>query len=308
MFNAIHAAQSVKISDSNVITMAEHYSKQAGAKTLNILVAEDNAINQKVIQGILKHAGHSVKIVNTGEIALDVLSAGLDKIDMLILDKNMPERSGVEVVKALRFMDTTQSMPVIMLTADATPEAKEECINAGANEFLTKPIDVKELLAKIALLSRDANLKVATNNRHKSTTTKVIASNNPESPWFNETVLHDLSILGDDPDFIKDLVISFIADGDRHIDRINNSCKNDYLELREALHALKSSSTELGANQLVDVCLKCEALKPYDIGTVKIQSLVREINRVFKRTTKALGARIADSDKFNPLPSKKEFP
>ncbi|MCZ6883429.1 MAG: ATP-binding protein [Gammaproteobacteria bacterium] len=300
LFNAIHAAQSVKVTDSNVVTMAEHYSRQAGANILNILVAEDNVINQKVIQGILRHAGHSVRIVETGEMALDVLSTDLDKIDMLILDKNMPERSGIEVVKSLRFMDTTLSMPVIMLTADATPEAREECINAGANAFLTKPINVKELLEKIALLSRNIHRESASNNRHKVAAKNLLANDYPESPWFNETVLHELSLLGDEPNFIKSLVENFIGDGTRHIERISDAASNDYLEFREALHALKGSSVELGANKLVDICLKCEALKPYDIGTDRIQSMVSEITRVFNLTAEALSTAVADSSKFNP--------
>jgi two-component system sensor histidine kinase RpfC len=300
LFNAIHAAQSVKVTDSNVVTMAEHYSRQAGANILNILVAEDNAINQKVIQGILRHAGHSVRIVETGEMALDVLSTDLDKIDMLILDKNMPERSGIEVVKSLRFMDTTLSMPVIMLTADATPEAREECINAGANAYLTKPINVKELLEKIAVLSRNIHRESASNNRHKAAAGNLLANDYPDSPWFNETILHELSLLGDEPNFIKGLVENFIGDGTRHIERINDAASHDYLEFREALHALKGSSAELGANKLVDICLKCEALKPYDIGTDKIQSMVSEITRVFKLTAEALSSAVADSSKFNP--------
>ncbi|MCZ6723125.1 MAG: ATP-binding protein [Gammaproteobacteria bacterium] len=300
LFNAIHAAQSVKVTDSNVVTMAEHYSRQAGANILNILVAEDNVINQKVIQGILRHAGHSVRIVETGEMALDVLSTDLDKIDMLILDKNMPERSGIEVVKSLRFMDTTLSMPVIMLTADATPEAREECINAGANAYLTKPINVKELLEKIAVLSRNIHRESASNNRHKVAAKNLLANDYPESPWFNETVLHELSLLGDEPNFIKDLVENFIGDGTRHIERISDAASNDYLEFREALHALKGSSVELGANKLVDICLKCEALKPYDIGTDRIQSMVSEITRVFNLTAEALSTAVADSSKFNP--------
>jgi two-component system sensor histidine kinase RpfC len=197
-------------------------------------------------------------------------------------------------------MDSTHSMPVIMLTADATPEAREECINAGANAYLTKPINVKELLEKIALLSRNLRRESASNSRHKATASNLIANDYPESPWFNETVLHELSLLGDGPNFIKDLVEDFIGDGTRHIERITDAASHDYLEFREALHALKGSSVELGANKLVAICLKAEALKPYDIETDRIQTMVREITRIFKLTTEALSAAISSSSKFNP--------
>jgi two-component system sensor histidine kinase RpfC len=300
LFNAIHAAQTVQVSDSNVVTMSEHYNNQAGAKILNILVAEDNQINQKVIQGILKHAGHSVRIVETGEKALDVLNADLENIDMLIVDKNMPERSGVEVVKSLRFMDNTHSMPIIMLTADATPEAREESINAGADAHLTKPINVNELLEKIARLSRNIQRKPAVKIRSKAVRGKTSSIGNSGSEWFDESVLGELSLLGDDPGFIKALVGDFIGDGSRHIERINNAVSHDYPELREALHALKGSSSEMGANKLVEICLKGEALKPYDIGTDQIEAMAREISRIFKLTSEALSAAVSEPGRFKP--------
>jgi two-component system sensor histidine kinase RpfC len=300
LFNAIHAAQTVQVSDSNVVTMSEYYKSQAGAKTLNILVAEDNQINQKVIQGILKHAGHSVRIVDTGEKALDALNDDLDKIDMLILDRNMPERSGIEVVKSLRFMDSTHSMPIIMLTADATPEARDESISAGADAHLMKPINVNELLDKIAMLSRNIQGETAVKTGYKTVNGKTPPGSGSGSEWFNEAALQELSQLGDDPGFIRGLVGDFIGDGSHHIERINNAVNHDYPELREALHALKGSSAEMGANKLVDICLKGEALKPYDIGTDQIQAMAREISRVFKLTSEALNTAVSESGKFKP--------
>jgi len=304
LFNAIHAAQTVQVSDSNVVTMSEHYNSQAGAKILNILVAEDNQINQKVIQGILKHAGHSVRIVDTGEKALDALNDDLDKIDMLILDRNMPERSGIEVVKTLRFMDSTHSMPIIMLTADATLEARDESINAGADAHLTKPINVNELLNKIAMLSRNIQGDTAVKTGYKTVNGKMPSTGDSGSEWFNEAALEELSQLGDDPGFIRGLVADFIGDGFRHVESINNAVNHDYPELREALHALKGSSAEMGANKLVDICLKGEALKPYDIGTDQIQAMAKEITRVFKLTSEALNTAVLESEKFKPRSSR----
>lgn len=303
LFNAIHAAQSVHITDSNVISLADHYSKQAGAKILNILVAEDNKINQQVIRGILKHSGHSVKIAETGEKTLDILSKDIGKIDMLILDMNMPKISGIEVVKSLRFMDATHSLPVIMLTADATPEAREESMNAGANAFLTKPIEVKALLEKIAILSHNINRDVA-NKDNKPVSNKRIAFDYPQSPWIDEAVLHELSMLGDEPNFLQNLLGIFVCDGTRHVEQIRKASSHDYLEYREALHALKGSSTELGATRLVAICEKGEALKPYDLGSDKIQALVVELENIFQHT--AEGFTTFSANKSGPKADKSE--
>jgi len=290
LFNALHAAQSVNLNldDSNIVTMAEHYARQAGLAALNILVAEDNRVNQQVINGILHNAGHNVRIADTGEKTLDILSDELEQIDMLILDMNMPEVSGVEVVQALRFMDTSGRLPVIMLTADATPEAREKSLAAGANRFLTKPIDARALLECIASLSK---------NIHKARPVKTpvpreprnrIRSNFKKSEWFDNIVLHELDVLGDDSDFIKTLLENFEKEGQKHVLDIKNSMYDDYMEYRDNLHALKGSATELGANRLVEVCMEGEALKPYDMGSKKIEQISKRIAEVFENTVTAL--------------------
>jgi len=189
-------------------------------------------------------------------------------------------------------MDTSASLPVIMLTADATPEAKEASLQAGANAFLTKPIEARALLETIALLSRKPGIVEPKKQRKKPLAT--MAGNTiTESPWYNENALHELSMLGDDPSFIQSLVANFIKDGEKHVDAINSSMLDDYLEYRESLHALKGSATELGAEKLVEICQKGEALKPYDIGTDKIKALVHQLEHDFTSTVSALGKAVS---------------
>ena len=288
LFNALHAAQSVNLNDSNIVSMAEHYAKQAGAAGLNILVAEDNQVNQQVIEGILRHAGHNVRIASAGDSALDILSDDLDKIDMLILDMNMPEISGVEVVKSLRFMDTSGQLPVIMLTADATPEAKEASLNAGANRFLTKPIDARGLLECIASLSKNIRKAKASKPILQPVSRRHLQSNFAESEWYDNIVLHELDILGKDPDFIKALLSNFENEGLKHIEKLKQAIQDDYLEYRERLHAIKGSATELGANKLAQTCQEAEMLKPYDMDSEKINQMYSRVEKVFKSTVAAL--------------------
>ena len=299
LFNAIHAAQSVQTSDDNIVTMAEHYSRQAGAKTLNILVAEDNAVNQQVIQGILRHAGHNVRLTDNGEKVLDILDQEMDSIDLLILDMNMPEISGIEVVKTVRFMDTSRSLPIVMLTADATPEAKAASLGAGADTFLTKPVDARALLERIAALSRDIDKPAATADIPAVTVTPAppaVAGN--DNDWYDKAVIRDLSSLGD-REFLDGLIRNFQRDGNLAIGRINAAIDSDYLEYREALHALKGSSTELGALTLAEVCERGEQLKPYDIGGEKIKKIAAEVETVFEQTSAAL-SNATRQDAANP--------
>lgn len=291
LFNALHAAQSVNFNDSKIVTMAEHYAKQAGAAALNILVAEDNQVNQQVIKGILSSAGHNIRMAKTGEEALDILSEDFAAIDMLILDMNMPEISGLEVVKSLRFMDTSGEMPVVMLTADATPQAREDSLNAGANRFLTKPIDARQLLECIASLSR-TNRRSMPTEISRGEPRRQLQSNFEPSEWYDSLVLHELDVLGNDPNFLQLLLKDFEVEGREHILNIKNAMNDDYLEYWENLHALKGSSSEFGAAKLVSVCDEGEALKSYDIGTDKINQLCQRIEDIFNSTIIALHAAI----------------
>jgi len=300
LFNSIHAAQSVHFNDSNVVTLAEHYARQGSSAALNILVAEDNSVNQKVVEGILKHAGHSVILTASGEEALDILSTRIDSIDLLILDMNMPEKSGIEVVKALRFMDSQPPVPVIMLTADATPEAKEKSIQAGANSFLTKPIDSRVLLEKVAILTRNKGGQKKNTAKLPAVVRSHSVLNSNASPWFDENVLQELSNLGDSSDFILGLIKGFEKDGGKHLQGIKKFESDDYPAYRECLHALKGSATELGATVLVDICLKGEAMKPYDMGTEKLKQLNQEIENTFKLTVSSLQQSVSQSSMQSP--------
>ncbi len=298
LFNAIHAAQSVHISEENVVTLAEHYGRQAGAKNLKILVAEDNAVNQKLIQRILQHAGHSVTLVDCGEDVLDILDNSMSSLDALILDMNMPGMSGLEVMKTIRFLDTSRSLPVIMLTADATPEAKVASLSAGADAFLTKPVNARALLDRIAFLSRNISKESTVAGAEIKLESEVSklellqpVADIKESEWYEESLLREVSALGD-YDFLHDLVRDFQRDGVKHVARINEAAENDYLEYREALHALKGSSIELGARVLADICQQGEALKPYDIGSETTRKMAAEIQSIFLKTSAALSSAI----------------
>ncbi|MFW5450184.1 MAG: ATP-binding protein [Methylophagaceae bacterium] len=308
LFNAIHAAQSIHSAAENIVSLSDHYASQTGAQSLNILVAEDNKVNQQVIEGILKRAGHHVQLVDDGEQALDVLSEEIEQIDLLIVDKNMPNRSGDEVVQALRFMDTNNDMPIIMFTADATPEAREASMALGVNEFLTKPIDSLALLEKIAVLSKSTDI---TENKRAALTTAtepevievddVAANNIPEQSneqgvLYDKAVFHQLMMLDTDTGFIKRLIKGFILDGEKHVERIKQSISHDYLQFRESLHALKGSSTEMGANRLAEICLYGEQQKPYDIGTKKLMQLANDIEQVYQETVTALNTAVSKAE------------
>ena len=302
LYNSIHAAQSQGYDESNIVTLAEHYARHGAPKNLNILVAEDNQVNQRVIEGILNNAGHQVQLASSGEQTLEILSTQMGRIDLVILDMNMPNRSGLEVVKTLRFMDTSASLPVIMLTADATPEAREASLAAGANSFLTKPVDARNLLEKIAILTRKRKPSVIreTAPRYRRAATTDRADAEPGDDLIDHAVVRELSSLGEGLEFVRGLVSGFSEDGRQHLRSIGQSQADDYPAYREALHALKGSATELGATRLVQACLKGEALKPHDLGGDRISRINQEIEEAFNQTLDALQEFLSAPSRLNP--------
>ena len=117
-----------------------------------ILLAEDNIINQKVAQSILNKLGYKAYMVFNGLEAVMALS--LTSYDLVLMDCQMPEMNGFEATAIIRNIKSTvlnHSVPIVALTANAMAKDREECLNAGMNDYLSKPIrkaELAEVLAK----------------------------------------------------------------------------------------------------------------------------------------------------------------
>jgi two-component system sensor histidine kinase RpfC len=121
------------------------------ARHYRVLVADDNDNNRRVIKQILMRAGHTPVVVADGEQALEMLEQS--DFDVAVIDMNMPDMNGIEVYQAYRFMQTDGiRLPFIMLSADVSQELRSECIAAGFDAFLPKPIESQTLLGTIETL------------------------------------------------------------------------------------------------------------------------------------------------------------
>lgn len=115
-----------------------------------ILVADDEKDLAKAIGTILQMSNYDVKVVNNGKDAFEEIKNGV--FDVIILDVMMPEMDGIEVVKETRKINI--DTPIILLTAKAQIDDKVEGLDSGANDYLTKPFNKEELLARIRVLTR----------------------------------------------------------------------------------------------------------------------------------------------------------
>jgi PAS domain S-box-containing protein len=120
----------------------------AGAISARILLADDNADMRAYIQRILEKNGHHVSVVRNGREALEAIAAG-PLPDLVLTDVMMPDTDGFTLLKTLRANEATRDMVVILLSARAGPEARVEGLAAGADDYMVKPFDARELVARI---------------------------------------------------------------------------------------------------------------------------------------------------------------
>jgi CheY-like chemotaxis protein len=127
---------------------------QNPAKCLRILVADDNPVNQRVAQRMLERLGHKVAVANDGKEALAAIKT--TSFDLVMMDVQMPEMDGFEATQRVREWEAGKThIPIIALTAHAMDSHREECLTAGMDSFLAKPILLESLKLELERLTQE---------------------------------------------------------------------------------------------------------------------------------------------------------
>jgi CheY-like chemotaxis protein/HPt (histidine-containing phosphotransfer) domain-containing protein len=123
------------------------------ARPLHLLVADDSPVNQKVIAGLLRRAGHTFEVVGTG--ALAVKRTAEASFDAVLMDVQMPELDGLEATRAIRRREEggPSRLPILALTAQAMSGDDQRCFEAGMDAYVTKPVDPARLSQALARLT-----------------------------------------------------------------------------------------------------------------------------------------------------------
>jgi signal transduction histidine kinase/CheY-like chemotaxis protein len=163
-----HLSKPVKVSDLFKILRKLSSSRDSGAasalprddlpknsaKTLRILVADDNRVNQQVAKRMLERLGHTVTLANNGKEALSAVETG--SFDVIMMDVQMPEMDGLEATRRIREWEAGKTRtPIIALTAHAMDSHREECLAAGMDSFVAKPILLESLKLQIERLTEE---------------------------------------------------------------------------------------------------------------------------------------------------------
>ncbi|HKZ65168.1 MAG TPA: response regulator, partial [Chitinophagaceae bacterium] len=123
--------------------LPDEFSKQY---PLRILIAEDNPVNQKIATKILTKLGYQPSVAENGKEALEMVSNG--QYDMILMDVQMPEMNGLEATRMIRTCLEIQPI-IIAMTANVMQGDRDACMQAGMDDYISKPIDLKELLSQL---------------------------------------------------------------------------------------------------------------------------------------------------------------
>jgi protein-histidine pros-kinase len=252
------------------------------AMLLKILVVEDNPVNQTVAQRLLERAGHAVTLANDGEEALEMLESS--QFDLVLMDVQMPVMGGIEATQAIRAREARHSwvvqgdwkpIPIIAMTAHAMQGDRQRCLDAGMDDYVSKPIDSKALFAAIDRVTR-------------STRAEAVFDSDISLLELGEEGRRQIASLDEardlfdgDESVVQQLIEVFLRDHERTITDLQRAAAQlDYKSLGEVGHSVKGSVGLFCARRAIEAARLLEELavaQDPQAATDQSQALVSEL-------------------------------
>ncbi|MCD6361143.1 MAG: response regulator, partial [Armatimonadetes bacterium] len=260
LFNAMIEALAPAASDAEVHPATDE-APAGGPGRLQVLVAEDNPINSQVATRMLTREGHSVDVVETGSQAIDALRAG--DYDVVLMDVQMPEMDGLEATRLIRRDPDIADIPIIALTAHAMEGDREQCLQAGMDDYLPKPFDHKQLITTVnrwgsRSRARTAGADTASEDEPPEDTSPPDVGAADASPLKLETLLE--AVDGDE-EFAWSLITEFLEYAGEQLAQLARAPSAGDAELiRDIAHSIKGAAANLAAEPVRAAAARLEEL------------------------------------------------
>ncbi len=272
-------------------------------QTMRILVVDDHQVNQQLGVLMVERLGYKADVAGNGQEAVEAMSR--IPYDLVLMDCQMPEMDGFEATREIRKRQERQvennqprhRTPIIALTANAMEGDRNKCLEAGMDDYLSKPIRPEELdrIFKTWLPHQSSHIP----NPEESVVSRPhdslpAGSSLPEQSAINLQTLQEIEDLGG-RQFLQTIVQKFIEDAYQCVTRIEQSlANNDLMNARETAHGLKGIARNIGANSLAQIALDlenaCKAEK-----TASLSSFQQTIHDRFQQTRQELTNSIKNS-------------
>jgi CheY-like chemotaxis protein/HPt (histidine-containing phosphotransfer) domain-containing protein len=261
-------------------------------KGLTILLAEDSAVNRLLAERLLEKHGHTVLVAANGLEAVAIYGRERQRVDAILMDIQMPEMDGLAAIRAIRTAEkeTQTHMPIIAVTAHAMKGDREKCLSAGADDYITKPLNTRDL---IAALERVCNRKGSTVGT-KLTLTRT--AQHPGERIFSRSIdwTAALEHMDGDRELLDEVARLFAGEWPKTKAELDIALDCADLKRSERLaHGLKGAAANVGAKVLSEAAFTLETLTragqrreardQWQVVQSEAQRAVNEIGSVFSR-------------------------
>ncbi len=292
------------ISDS-MIAKAPKFEPSVGGEPLklNILLVEDNAVNQAVAMGMLDQLGCAVTLANNGQEAVDLFRD--QQFHLVLMDCQMPVMDGFTATGEIRQIESASQLyptPIVALTANALQGDRQRCLDAGMSDYLSKPFTLEGLRAAIEL---NAPKLAATEKLTQATEKSTEQDLSPEHACVDEAVTDASTVIDDQAlaqirslqqpggdDLLGKIITLYLStSADLEMSILSAIKTGNSAALRESAHSFKSSSANVGARGLADICKRLENCGRQEDLTAAA-GLVKQMRVEYSRVKDALKAKI----------------
>jgi PAS domain S-box-containing protein len=267
--------------DENPVVATEHQTDyQTILDKRNILLVEDNEMNQFVAKNLLARYGLNIVIASNGQLALNELAKST--FDLILMDLQMPVMDGLEATKRIRLSGC--STPILALTANAFKDEIDRSLEAGMNDFVSKPFDEHILLKKMCQLLEPGHTKLEDKKpAHKS--------NKDASVQIDETFLNSIS--GGNPEFTKQIYQIFLQQSESFLKESHQQATNkQWKQLKHLAHQFKPQGAYLGVNLLTKVVGEVENECHSDQDELLIHAKLLEINALISSINEQIESKL----------------
>jgi len=235
-------------------------ARDASAKRLHVLVAEDNAVNQRVIVRLLEKMGHIPIVTYNGQEAVDAYESR--PFDVALMDVQMPVMDGLAATRAIRESEARnpgrRRLPIMALTAYAMRGDRERCLAAGMDDYLTKPVKPEELSAALSRLLGEGQAANPTAGPQRRDGVPVLQSEAAPEAGFDFTAA--LNYVGGDRELLDELLGIFVEDAPVRMEAMRKSiAAGEPAELMREAHTIKGSLKVIGATTAAGLAQGIEA-------------------------------------------------
>ncbi len=238
------------VSAENVIAFGDPFLRhRARVRSLQVLAADDHSANLVVVQRLLQKAGHRASCVTSGDAVLDAVEAS--DFDAIIMDLHMPGVSGLDLMRQMRVMQSGggKRTPIIVLSADVTPDAIRRCQQAGAFAFLPKPVVATRLLDVLAEIAAGGRVSAEVQAAEQAAAAR--AASPASDDGFDAGVMDELHALGMGAEFEREFIGQCLMDAEQCLAGLQRAGeRGDWEQVREQAHALKGVAGNVGLVRL----------------------------------------------------------